>query len=383
MKLAFLCGQLPPALDGIGDYSWCLSHALADQGHSVTLFTSEGPKLTPGRGVTIVPFFDPNHPATIRVLPDLLKNKSPFDWLIVQYNPFSFGRRGFNPWLIPALASAKRSTRLAVMFHETCVPFWPWKFTAMSLWQFPQLVALSLVANLAFVSTERWIRELRRCNPKIVCHHLPVASNLPFCALTKKEARARLRFPAEAILLGIFGSAHLTKMLDWAGSAARAVYQRFPHASILYIGQDGSRVREACAGVPFLDQGPLSAADAALSIRAIDLLLAPFSDGLSTRRTSAMCALQHGVPLCSTISKWTDSVFRNNRYPGLSLCAPSRVERYVDDVLGVVNGVCVNASLGNPLRDLYEARFSWPVICHLLVAGLGREAPAEILPTTF
>jgi hypothetical protein len=378
MKLAFLCGHLPPVFDGIGDYSWCLSHALASEGHKVTMFSSVGPKLTPGPGVTIVPFFDPNRPATIRRLPDLLKNQSDFDWLIVQYNPFMFGPRGLNPWLIPALISAKDSSRLAVMFHETCVPFWPWKFAAMSLWQFPQLVALSFLASRVFVSTERWIRELRRCHPGIVCHHLPVGSNLPFCALTKEEARARLHLPTDAILLGIFGSAHGSKMLDWAGAAARAVYQRLPRASILYVGQDGSRVRDACAGAPFLDRGPLSAAEAAVGIRAMDLLLAPFSDGISTRRTSAMSALQHGVSVCSTISKWTDSVFRDGRYPGLSLCPPTQVKTYVNDVLAVVDAFCANAKLGNPLQDFYDAKFSWPVISRTLLNGLGRESPAEM-----
>jgi hypothetical protein len=280
MRLAFLCGNLPPVLDGIGDYSWCLSHALAGQGHSVTVFTSRGPTSTPGPGINVVSCFDPHHPATIKTFPELLKDGPAFDWLIVQYNPFSFGPRGFDPWLITALADAKRFCKLAVMFHETCVPLWPWKFTAKFLWQYPQLFALSYIASLIFVSTERWAWELRRCNPSIVCQHLPVGSNLPFCALTKEEARARLHLPTDAILLSFFGSAHGSKMPDWVGSAARAIYHRFPHSSILYVGQDSSRVRDACAGSPILDKGPLPAAEAAVSLRSMDLLLAPFSDGI-------------------------------------------------------------------------------------------------------
>jgi hypothetical protein len=371
MRLALLCGEFPPAVDGIGDYSWRLSHELATQGHNVTVFTSHGPKLSPGQGITVVSCFDPDHVASIKTFPELLKGEPTFDWLIVQYNPFSFGPRGLNPWLILALAHAKRSTQLAVMFHETCVPPWPWKFTAMFLWQYPQLVALSFAANRVFVSTERWTRQLRRCNPKIVSYHLPVGSNLPFCALTKKEARALLHLPVDAILIGIFGSAHGSKMLDWVGSAARAVYDRFPSASILYVGQDGQRVRKACAGAPFLDKGPLPAAEAALGIRAMDLLLAPFTDGISTRRGSAMSALQHGVPLCSTISKWSDSIFREWKCPGLILCNPSRVEIYVSCVTDVVNEILRNPNLGSSLKDLYDAKFSWPIVSNRMLAQLG------------
>jgi glycosyltransferase involved in cell wall biosynthesis len=370
MRLALLCGQYPPVIDGIGDYSWCLSHALASRGHNVTVLTSHGPRLKPTKGIAIVPCFDPNRPATIKALPAVLKKEPAFDWLIVQYNPFSFGPRGLNPWLIPALVSAARLTQLAVMFHETCVPYWPWKFTAMLLWQYPQLFAQCLIAKRVFVSTERWSSELRRCNPKVICHHLPVGSNLPFCALTKEEARAQLSLPRDSILLGVFGSAHESKMPDWVGSAARAVYERFPQTSVLYIGQDGQRVRDACTGVPYLDMGPLPAVEAGAAIRAIDLLLAPFSDGISTRRTSAMSALQHGVPLCSTISKWSDNIFREWRSPGLGLCNPANVDDFVLSVLAVAEEVLKNADLGHDLKDLYDASFSWPVISKSMLAHL-------------
>jgi hypothetical protein len=370
MRLALLCGSFPPVLDGIGDYSWCLSHALAAQGHSVTIFTSAGPKLEAGPGINVVPCFDPRQPATIKAFPVVLKGESAFDWLIVQYNPFSFGPRGFNPWLIWALVSAKPYAKIAVMFHETCVPLWPWKFTAMFLWQYPQLLALCAVASQIFVSTERWIRQLTRCNPKAVCHHLPVGSNLPFCALSKEEARARLELPKDGILLGVFGSAHSSKMLDWVGAAARAVYQRFPRASVLYIGQEGQTVRDACPGLPFLNKGPLPPARAALGIRAMDLMLAPFIDGISTRRGSAMSGMQHGVPLCSTFSKWSDSAFRSSKCPGLSLCNPTRLEDYIDCVLAAVEGVLANADPGRHLKELYDATFSWPVISNSMLTQL-------------
>jgi hypothetical protein len=370
MRLALLCGGFPPAIDGIGDYSWCLSHSLASQGHQVTVFTSYGPKLKPGQGVSVITCFDPKRPATIGTFPEVLKGERAFDWLIVQYNPFSFGPRGFNPWLVPVLARVKRVTQVAVMFHETCVPFRPWKFTAMFFWQYPQLVALSFLASRVFVSTERWIQQLRRWNPKIVCHHLPVGSNLPFCALTKQEARARLNLPNEAILLGVFGSAHGSKLLDWVGAAARAVYGRFPRASIFYVGQNGRRIRETCPGIPFQDKGPLPPAEASLGIRSMDILLAPFTDGISTRRGTAMSALQHGVPVCSTISKWSDSVFWDERLPALSLCNLIKGEDYVGCVLAVAAAVLRNADMGSHLKDLYNSKFSWPVISNRLLAQL-------------
>jgi len=45
----------------------------------------------------------------------------------------------------------------------------------------------------------------------------------------------------------------------------------------------------------------------------MDLFLSPFSDGVSTRRGSVMAALQHGVPVASTIGIWSDRLFEDER----------------------------------------------------------------------
>jgi hypothetical protein len=84
-----------------------------------------------------------------------------------------------------------------------------------------------------------------------------------------------------------------------------------------------------------------------------------------------MSTLQHGIPLCSTISKWSDNIFREWRCPGLGLSDPSNVEDFISSVLAVADEVLENADLGKALKDLYEARFSWPVISESMLAHLG------------
>jgi hypothetical protein len=53
------------------------------------------------------------------------------------------------------------------------------------------------------------------------------------------------------------------------------------------------------------------------------------------------------------------------------LCNPSDVEDFGRSVLATAEEVLENADLGNDLKDLYEARFSWPVISKSMLTHLG------------
>jgi len=88
--------------------------ALAQSGIKASVWTSIGPQ----RSVCEVnPFFDAAKPQSIEKLPALLA-KEPIDWLVVEYNPFGYGRWGYCPWLIKTVRQLKRSgrCRVAVIF---------------------------------------------------------------------------------------------------------------------------------------------------------------------------------------------------------------------------------------------------------------------------
>ncbi|MBV8281656.1 MAG: glycosyltransferase family 4 protein, partial [Candidatus Eremiobacteraeota bacterium] len=317
MRLALLSGAFPPQFDGIGDYSWWLSQTLAQQGHEVTVLTSFAPVRQPVAGVDVIPCFDASRSQTIHEALQSLRKKGRFDWLIVQYNPFCFGRRGFAPWLIPALRGG--GIPVAVMFHETfAVPLWPWQQIVMRIWQYPQFALLARTGRCHFVSTERWLAQVRRW-AKGPSQLLPVGSNLPLCDLTKREAREKLGLSPDALILGVFGFAHQSKRTAWIGAAARSIHHRFPQTEVLCIGQVGQLVRNVCGKTPVHDHGFLPGPEVSLRLRAMDLFLAPLTDGISGRRGSVVAALQHGLPICSTVRNYTDTYLKNLVSPAFSL----------------------------------------------------------------
>ncbi|MBV9998010.1 MAG: glycosyltransferase family 4 protein [Verrucomicrobia bacterium] len=380
-RFGLLCGGFPPRIDGIGDYTWRLSRELAQQGCPVQVLTSEA-RLEAGdalprsldataaglesAGITVTRCFDPDRPATLRSLADHLAPD--LDWLVVQYNPFGFGPRGFNPWLIEALTAIRRRSRtcIAVMFHETYVPAWPWKFTVMRLWQWPQFLALTRLAHAIFVSSERWIGQVHACTPRAVCIHLPVGSNLPCCPFSKAEARQRLGIDPETKVLGAFGSGHVSKLSRLVRVAAEAVQRRFPDTILLSVGKGGRTLRAECPELNLRDEGPLPPEEAALRIRAMDVMLGPFADGLSTRRGSAITALQHGVPVCSTVTRWTDGLLVDPPWAGIKLCAPNQPHVYAQNALDLI----AQPPSAEEIRQRHDAVFGWPNVTARLLAFL-------------
>lgn len=308
MRLALLSGAFPPDLDGIGDYTWWLSKTLVEQGHAVTVFTSRGPKREPAPGVDVHPFFDPLDSSTLAPLAKLLEEKG-FDWLIVQYNPFSFGKRGYCPGLIKALNTMKRRSRcpnIAVMFHETMVPRWPWRFAVMRLWQKRQFKQLCRLCDQAFASTDEYLRQIKNIEGSAPAKQLVVGSNIPPCNLSKHEAREKLDLTQDTLLVGVFGTAHVSRQIGWIGNTFGAILKQNPKAMLKYIGPDGPTVAQHFNEMPFQDMGPLPGESVAVWLKSIDILLSPFSDGISTRRGSVIAAIENNLPVATTHSKKTD-----------------------------------------------------------------------------
>ena len=124
MGIGLLSAAFPPDFDGIGDYTYWLANALAQGGTETSVWTSLGRQRAACQDVQVNPFFDPSKPQSIKELPALLAKGRSVDWLVVEYNPFGFGRWGYCPWLVSMLRHLKgsRQCRVAVMFHETQFP---------------------------------------------------------------------------------------------------------------------------------------------------------------------------------------------------------------------------------------------------------------------
>ena len=130
-------------------------------------------------------------------------------WILIQYNPFAYGRRGVAPGLVAQALRFRRRTGapLAISVHESWVT--PsdrgrarWRSVLMGAYQRVQLAALLRGADIVMAATQGLVRKLGHD-----AIHVPVGTNVPPLAVTREEARRRLGLGDE-LVVALFGTGH-------------------------------------------------------------------------------------------------------------------------------------------------------------------------------
>lgn len=370
MNLHLVFPKLPPAHDAIGDYTAQLSATLAAEADVQILTAAPADELTPIPGVDVQSVFSIDERSGVR---GLAGAKLKPGWLVVQYNPFSYGNWGYNPHLLAALKKLKHRyplTRLAMMVHETAPPPIRWQMALMNVWQRPQLWRLGRLADLVFFSIEPWMQTYGRRFPQTPVVHLPVASNIPNVGMSYDEARQRLGIAKDTFVVGIFGTTHHSRLLHMITAATQALYAKQPKLQVMYVGPHGDDIKANLAGIPVHDAGRLPGEGVSEHFAAMDLYLSPFRKGVSTRRGSFMVAIQHGIPSVSTWGSHTGPLLRGQDGEAFLLAAEEDVEGYVQQALALLDDAEMRRRMYQNARTLYTACFSWNAIARKMMDTL-------------
>ena len=367
MRIDLLFPVLPSTLDGIGDHTARLSAALA--AHAEVRVLTAQPDVDAIDGVDVV--------QALRLPPrrgvwDLVGTvrADPPDWLFVQFNQFSYGRWGLNPFLPLALWQLQRvvpELKIAVMFHEDFLPANSWKNAIMTTWQRAQFWALGALANHVFFSIDPWVQQYQHWWPGTRVDHLPVGSNMPYVPTDKHEIRQELGIKESTFVMGVFGSLHASRLLGHIQAAAEAVRARTEDAVLLYIGPHGEGFRDAMNGLPVIDAGRLPSIEVSRHFQAIDVHLAPFIDGVSTRRGSFMTGLQHGVATVTTQGELTDRFFQNDHDTYFSMVPASDQRAFAEVALRMLNETDERNTYAAAGKELYHHRFRFEAVAQHLI----------------
>ena len=290
-------------------------------------------------------------------------------WILLQYNPFSFGRWGVAPSLIGDALRLRRRTgaRFAVLVHEPWGDRYDWRSTLMSTYQRVQLRTLLLGADVVMATTEGRARMLRRD-----ALYVPVGSNITPVETPAPTARARLGVSDDTLVLALFGTGHPSRALDDAEVAVNALAERDGVRSmrVLNLGRGAPPLRLR-AGIEVDRPGQLAAEELSWRLSASDVLLLPFTDGVSTRRTTLMAGLAHGVAIVGSRGANTDELL--TRRPDALVLTPSgdgaAFARALADVSADRRRL---RAIGEAGRRLYRDQFDWPVIARRVASALVR-----------
>jgi glycosyltransferase involved in cell wall biosynthesis len=383
MRIDLVAAALPPRMDGIGDYTARLARVLS-RTNQVRILTTTDAAVDPIPGVTVEPCFSLRRPSGVRHLATHLGQDRP-DWVVLQYNPFSFGRRGLNTHLPRVMRAIKRrspGTGFALMVHEPFVDAENWKLVVMTTWQRWQLWTLGRTADVVFLSIDPWAQRFRRWFPGKPVLHLPVSSNIPVEPTSRAAARARLGIDDRTLVMGVFGTAHPSRLWGWVRGAAEAVRRMGQDVHVLYLGPHTAAVREALGPVSARLDGPLPVEEISRRFAAMDIYLAPYSDGVSTRRTSLMTGLQHGVATVGTSGIHTDRMLRKEDGRAFLLADSHSEEAFHRHVRCLAGDAERRASLGEEGQCLFEREFCWERIAARMLRSMERSGTrkAEKIP---
>lgn len=376
MHIAILIPELPPKVNGIGDYTFFLSQALANQFDcQVTLLTSEGNFQCPQGCQLEKGVFVPGA-ALLETLPKAM-SRLQADWFLIQYNPFLYAHRGFNPWLIAAVAKVRSQQphlRVAMMAHELFMIAENLKFAIMGTFHRIQLWGLLRSIDLAFSSIDVWAAELRRWIPEKPVFSLPVGSNVPMVPESTDglgKLRKDLCIDPEALVLGAFGSYHYGRMPERIIRTLETLSNRKVKVHLLFIGSGGEQLRKICPAhlhTVLTTTGALGCEAVSQHLQLVDLLISPFLDGISTRRSSAMSCLAHGLPLLTTSGRLSDALWLEAF--GNSLIPVENEAAYFD----AAHQLCLNeekrAALAQTSHTLYQNQFTWQQIAQRFLNAL-------------
>lgn len=369
MRIILLCAQYPPDRSGIGDYTHFAANALAKQGHEVEIVTSIGARDSVSyptvQGVRL-------HRSVagwgIRYLPQNLGllREVPQGTVILQYAPHAFARRGIAlaPSLLPWLLRFSTNHRVVVNFHEICIPlsFSPIRF-AGSLWQRFMAFLVGSPANALSAVTSQWARQLRRCGLWKQVTVIPVGSNIPLAsidAIQRNELRYRLGVRND-VLVGSFGPSGVGRDAELLLKVFAQL--RLSHrVRLVLLGAFG--VRRGSDWRDVVRTGYLPHEDVSRVLSSCDVFVLPFRMGVSARRTTAVAALLHGLPLLTTRGPATDDVFLEGESVFLAPAGSSTellaaLERLVENQE-------LRIQLGTKARFLHASYFDWEVISRRL-----------------
>lgn len=373
-----ITGEYPPRGGGVADYTRAMARALVRREQVVHVWAPAGrADLTQDEGVTVHALEGGFGPRTLRSLAERIDAAGPGTWL-VQYVPQAFGMRGIN--LPFAFWLGRTNQRPWVLFHEVAVP-WDSSMRAKQRIQgaIQRLMARLLIqgASQVLVSIPAWKHTLASIKRGAdVATWLPIPSTLPVSVAPDdaRLARARL-FGADASsgpIVGHFGT-YGELLSDLVRDALITIGAWHSHARFLLLGRGGPEF--AARALPLglrsrvVAPGEMPEAELARAIAGADLMVQPYPDGITSRRTSVMAALALGRPVATNIGFLSEAIWASTGSVALADgpdgASVGRIASRLIEEPGALE------ALGRRAKATYASTFSVDVIADRLIAARG------------
>jgi glycosyltransferase involved in cell wall biosynthesis len=367
--------EYPPTIGGVSDYTFTLASELAAS-QPVHVWCPETAGAVPALPNVAVHMLRSFSPGELRSMGAQLDARPGRRQLFVQWVPQGFGYRslnlGFARWVA---ARGRKGDLVHLMVHE---PFMSWSAAplhlAASLVHRAMLARAASTVSQVWVSTSTWAELIRRYVPAgTPIEWLPVpAPALPDAAATPSAASRR------QLTVGHFGT-HSPLVQEMLGPALERLLPQVD-AQILLVGRDSDVFRERFlathpeAAPRIHATGALRADELAAQLRQCDLMLQPYPDGITTRRTSALALMSLGLPVVTNSGHLSEPFWRS--CAAVHLVEGTDPAALADAACSLLTDKQAREELGARARVVYDARFAPRHAAAILNAVAGRHRHA-------
>jgi glycosyltransferase involved in cell wall biosynthesis len=364
--------EYPPWSGGVGEYSRLVANGLADHGGNIHVWTT---------GVEVGTASEKRESegmVTLHGLPgkwgrDTLKaltaifNAPSNELILLQCVVTSFGWANL-PFCILIYTLSKHHP-VWVMFHE--VAMWPKRGLSLktNLWGAMSVLMAKIIAcsaERAFVSSPEYSTSVHRLAASLAqIKWLPIPSTIPELR-SPENAKAVKRLYVSSSKEGLLGHfcGPLGRSEHWkmVTELLPALLNNRADRKLLLLGTGGGALRsDLIDSSPSLTSqifaaGKLSSSDISYHLSACDLIVHPYPEGITTRRTSAMAALSHGLPLVTTQGELSEPLWAESG--AVALARSGDTLAIIDLVNKLLADPEERTRIGQAAKNLYASTFA-------------------------
>ena len=314
MNILFLTNNMPPNIDGVGDYTMNMAREFARHGHKVIVVCKDYNNICITHSdIDIMPIIKFWNTAALTPILEIVKAEK-IDVISLQYVPHGFHPKGL-PWGVARLMKGIKKSGIKVMTfcHEVCVPPIKGDLKRAILVKLMSLITKRILQQSDYIATSIgwYAKMIRDIMPSIAnIPLLPIPSNVPLCRKSKEELAILKEnvAPQGEFIVGFIGK----RDIIYAVQAVKELISEGYKIKILSIGQTNFLSMES---EYIYKTGVLPIEYLADYIAISDCIVLPEGkSGCSFKSGSLMAALCEGKPVITNKGKMTDSslVHRDN-----------------------------------------------------------------------
>lgn len=357
MRIVLLSPHFKPFPGGVADYTYELALQFHRQGHEVVVVTStKGPFPEGPFKILTVPNWGLWQAFKIKRVLSSLKADNHY----IQWTPLAFGPKtyGIAPGLVMLLFLMARLKKV-LMVHESHYPVLPDLRGLMiglpHFFQFVKMVFFVALSGDKIVfshkaNENKWRKFLPFGFIQNKMTTISVFSNIPVAEDCERPEDKTVR-------LGYFGGLHPTNDINLVRKAFDYCLEKSGFSvSLKVMGVKKDNCPQAFRGEEIEVLGHLNEEELSCALQSLDILVIPFTDGVSTRRGTLMAGLSHKIAVATTESyntvsdvPWSDIV---------GLASHENPKEFCTLVLGLVEDEGLRQKVATNGHDYYLKHFS-------------------------